>query len=258
MANRSHLPHPLRCAETVLRFSRPSGRRKEGSIEAQFEIRKLGGIPKARVFTGGPRACPEQTSEASAPNGNLACTGRFAEFRADPQLNRCAWKSSLRLPKRNSSKLPPVIAALAFPHYDEAMSFSETIFLFFLALIIFGPKKLPEIARQAGRLLAELRRASNEFKSQIETEIAHLEVQQRTQNDAEKNGLKKDLPPGAIPYGSIASLNSTGESAVHNASATLAAPVAESASPVMTPPSDPAPASPEPSATPAESQASHV
>jgi Sec-independent protein translocase protein TatA len=69
------------------------------------------------------------------------------------------------------------IAAFALPHYDEAMSFSETIFLFFLALIIFGPKKLPEIARQAGRLLAELRRASNEFKSQIETEIAHLEVE---------------------------------------------------------------------------------
>ncbi|MGA7376390.1 MAG: twin-arginine translocase TatA/TatE family subunit, partial [Candidatus Sulfotelmatobacter sp.] len=54
------------------------------------------------------------------------------------------------------------------------MSFSETIFLFVLALVVFGPKKLPEIARQAGRLLAELRRASNEFKSQIETEIAHL------------------------------------------------------------------------------------
>ena len=57
------------------------------------------------------------------------------------------------------------------------MSFSDTIFLFFLALILFGPKKLPEIARQAGRLLAELRRASNEFRSQIESEIAHLEVE---------------------------------------------------------------------------------
>ena len=54
------------------------------------------------------------------------------------------------------------------------MSFSDTIFLFFLALILFGPKKLPEMAKKAGRLMAELRRASNEFKSQIETEIAHL------------------------------------------------------------------------------------
>jgi sec-independent protein translocase protein TatB len=59
------------------------------------------------------------------------------------------------------------------------MSFSETIFLFFLALIIFGPKKLPEIARQVGKWMNEFRRASNEFKSQIEQEIAHLEVEQK-------------------------------------------------------------------------------
>lgn len=61
------------------------------------------------------------------------------------------------------------------------MSFSETIFLFFLALIIFGPKKLPEIARQVGKYMNEFRRASNEFKSQIEQEIAHLEVDDKKQ-----------------------------------------------------------------------------
>jgi len=61
------------------------------------------------------------------------------------------------------------------------MSFSETIFLFFLALVIFGPKKLPEIARQVGKYLNEFRRASNEFKSQIEQEIAHLEVETNKQ-----------------------------------------------------------------------------
>jgi len=77
------------------------------------------------------------------------------------------------------------------------MSFSDTVFLFFLALILFGPKKLPEMARQAGRLLAELRRASNEFKSQIETEIAHLETQ-KTQTI---------LPPSPPPQGTVASLS---------------------------------------------------
>jgi sec-independent protein translocase protein TatB len=96
-----------------------------------------------------------------------------------------------------SSTVRRRIAAFVLPHYDGAMSFSETIFLFFLALIIFGPKKLPEIARQAGRLLAELRRASNEFKSQIETEIAHLEVE-KTQTI---------LPPSPPPQGTVASLN---------------------------------------------------
>ena len=59
----------------------------------------------------------------------------------------------------------------------KRMNLSETIFLFFLALIIFGPKKLPEIARQIGKYMNEFRRASNEFKAQIEQEIAHLEVE---------------------------------------------------------------------------------
>jgi len=107
------------------------------------------------------------------------------------------------------------------------MSFSETIFLFVLALVIFGPKKLPEIARQAGRLLAELRRASNEFKSQIETEIAHLEVEQK----------QTILPPADPPQGAIASLSlnpAASEAAPHQSGATLAgpaeAPVANSTS----------------------------
>ena len=59
------------------------------------------------------------------------------------------------------------------------MSFSETVFLFILALVIFGPKKLPEIARQVGKWMNEFRRASNEFKSQIEQEIAHIEVEEQ-------------------------------------------------------------------------------
>jgi sec-independent protein translocase protein TatB len=90
------------------------------------------------------------------------------------------------------------VAAFAPPHYDEAMSFSDTVFLFFLALILFGPKKLPGMARQAGRLLAELRRASNEFKSQIETEIAHLEVEK----------AQTVLPSSPPPQGTVASVNS--------------------------------------------------
>src|ERR1700734_2491893 len=59
------------------------------------------------------------------------------------------------------------------------MGFSETIFLFFLALVIFGPKKLPEIARQIGKYMNEFKRASNEFKAQIEQEIAHLDVENK-------------------------------------------------------------------------------
>jgi sec-independent protein translocase protein TatB len=147
------------------------------------------------------------------------------------------------------------VARYALPHYDDSMSFSDTIFLFFLALILFGPKKLPEMARQAGKLLNELRRASNEFKSQIETEIAHLEVKNQAAQPAS--------PP---PQGTIASLSvnpAMSESIPHEpeAAATLAAPSAKPGPPVKTAAdiTSPAPSNEALSeAGDAASQASHV
>src|SRR2546425_6373034 len=56
------------------------------------------------------------------------------------------------------------------------LGFPEMIFIFVMALIIFGPKKMPEIGRQIGRALNEFKKASNEFKAQIESEISHLDV----------------------------------------------------------------------------------
>src|ERR1700748_3803391 len=47
-------------------------------------------------------------------------------------------------------------------------SFSDSIFLFVLALLLFGPKKLPVLARELGKWIGEFRRASNEFKMQME------------------------------------------------------------------------------------------
>ena len=52
----------------------------------------------------------------------------------------------------------------------------EMIFIFLLALIIFGPRKLPEIGRQLGRAMSEFKRASAEFQSQLEEEIRQMET----------------------------------------------------------------------------------
>jgi len=98
----------------------------------------------------------------------------------------------------------------------KSVSFSETIFLFLLALVIFGPKKLPEIARQVGKMMNEFRRASNEFKSQIEQEVAHLEVEDR----------RKTMLPLAPPPEGTASrkpITTRGELTTLDAPATLAA-----------------------------------
>jgi sec-independent protein translocase protein TatB len=76
----------------------------------------------------------------------------------------------------------------------------EMIFLFFLALILFGPKKMPEIGRQVARFLGEFRRASNEFRSQIESEINSLE----NSSNASSAPRQQILPPLQAPLGSLA------------------------------------------------------
>jgi sec-independent protein translocase protein TatB len=54
-------------------------------------------------------------------------------------------------------------------------SFQDSALIFFLALLLFGPKKLPELARQLGKLMGEFRRASNEFRMQMEDELRAAE-----------------------------------------------------------------------------------
>ena len=53
--------------------------------------------------------------------------------------------------------------------------FTEVGFILFIAFLLFGPKKLPEIARILGKGMGELRRASNELKSSLEEEIRNLD-----------------------------------------------------------------------------------
>jgi TatA/E family protein of Tat protein translocase len=80
------------------------------------------------------------------------------------------------------------------------LGFTEMAFIFFVALIIFGPKKLPEIGRQLGKALNEFKRASNEFKAQIESEINNLETEVR-----EHTPSPHILPPAEPPQGEVQS-----------------------------------------------------
>jgi sec-independent protein translocase protein TatA len=62
----------------------------------------------------------------------------------------------------------------------------ELVVIFVIALIIFGPRKLPELGRSLGKSLAEFKRASNELKSTLEEEIRVEEQQQQRQAVAAK------------------------------------------------------------------------
>ena len=68
------------------------------------------------------------------------------------------------------------------------VGFPELIIIFVVALLVFGPKRLPELGRSLGRGLSEFRRASSELKSSIEREIQAAEVEQVL---AEKPGAQK-------------------------------------------------------------------
>lgn len=62
----------------------------------------------------------------------------------------------------------------------------ELIIIFVIALIIFGPRKLPELGRSLGKSLAEFKKASNELKNTLEEEIRieeakEAEVKKETQ-----------------------------------------------------------------------------
>ena len=66
-----------------------------------------------------------------------------------------------------------------------SLGMPELIVIFVIALIIFGPRKLPELGRSLGKSIAEFKRASNELKSTLEEEI-RLEEQRQKQEEAAK------------------------------------------------------------------------
>ena len=54
----------------------------------------------------------------------------------------------------------------------------EMVVIAVIALIIFGPRKLPELGKSLGKSIAEFKRASNELKSRLEEEIRTEELQE--------------------------------------------------------------------------------
>jgi sec-independent protein translocase protein TatA len=75
----------------------------------------------------------------------------------------------------------------------------EIAFIFILALLIFGPKRLPELGRTVGKGLSEFRKASNDLKRTINSELALEET------PAPPQQLTRRVPTGTIaaPLGRV-------------------------------------------------------
>jgi TatA/E family protein of Tat protein translocase len=72
---------------------------------------------------------------------------------------------------------------------------TELILIFVIALLVFGPKKLPEIGRSVGKALREFKKTSDEIKGRIEEEIEASEIKDirkdiRSGMDDIKSGVK--------------------------------------------------------------------
>jgi TatA/E family protein of Tat protein translocase len=62
----------------------------------------------------------------------------------------------------------------------------ELVVIFVLALIIFGPRKLPELGRSLGKSLNEFKRASNELRNSLEEEVRLEEQREQTKSRVEQ------------------------------------------------------------------------
>lgn len=72
----------------------------------------------------------------------------------------------------------------------ESIGWQELILIGVLALVVFGPRKLPELLRKAGKLMAELRQATNEFKSTWENEVSAISDDVKSEVDDLNNDVK--------------------------------------------------------------------
>ena len=72
------------------------------------------------------------------------------------------------------------------PIQVASLGFENSLILMVLALVVFGPRRLPEIGRRIGKIMYEVRKASNDFKFQMEEELRNAEESDRRKKEEER------------------------------------------------------------------------
>ncbi|HVZ84471.1 MAG TPA: twin-arginine translocase TatA/TatE family subunit [Terracidiphilus sp.] len=76
-----------------------------------------------------------------------------------------------------------------------SLGMADSLILMVMALVVFGPRRLPQIGRQIGKLMYEFRKASNDFKFQMEEELRLSEEADRRRKEEEQ---RKQLPQESV------------------------------------------------------------
>jgi sec-independent protein translocase protein TatA len=76
----------------------------------------------------------------------------------------------------------------------------EMIAIFLIALLLFGPKKLPELGRTLGKAITEFRRASNELKATFESHLSELEKENESLKQAVNSYTNTDYSSSSYSY----------------------------------------------------------
>src|SRR5882724_8999469 len=92
------------------------------------------------------------------------------------------------------------------------LSMPHIIVLFVIALVIFGPEKLPELARMLGKATAEFRKITTDFRYTLEDEVRDLERQSRIHQEEIAAAARAVEPPQAPPEGTLPRESSRAES----------------------------------------------
>ena len=101
----------------------------------------------------------------------------------------------------------------------------EMVIILVIALIVFGPRKLPELGRSLGKSLGEFKRASNELRNTLDEEI-RIEDRRAPQAAASKTGPAA-APPGEAQTATEPETAGSSTSTVSPEPATVAAPTPE-------------------------------
>jgi TatA/E family protein of Tat protein translocase len=81
-----------------------------------------------------------------------------------------------------------------------SLGIPELILIFIVALLVFGPKRLPEIGRTLGKALGEFKKATDELKTTIEREVQVDEMKQlSSQITSPPQVVSRDEPVKALP-----------------------------------------------------------